>query len=261
MNTYRRRWWAIGMVVVSAGMMLSATACGDESEEAQPTPTAAAAATASVVASSTPAGAFITIDTPGKGATAKVPFTMSGGADVFEAVLTVDVLDSAGKTLCVRRIMATSGTGTPGTWETTMAIPPPDAPKDVIVRGYSFSPKDGATENLVQHGVTLSIDRPAIFIRSPACGAKLAPGSTLAVEGRALVFEAALVVELRDASGAALVTQNVMASDGTEESDFTANLVLPPTLPSGFYDLVALNYSARDGAIENEFSMQIVVEP
>jgi hypothetical protein len=173
----------------------------------------------------------------------------------------VDVLDAAGKTLCVRHIMATSGTGTPGTWETTIAIPPPDAPQDATVRGYSFSAKDGAMENLVQHDVTLSIDRPEIFITSPACGAKVAPGSTLVAKGRALVFEAALVVELRNASGTALVTQNVMAANGTEESDFTANLVLPGALPSGFYDLVAFNYSARDGAIENEFSMQIVVEP
>ena len=75
------------------------------------------------------------------------------------------------------------------------------------------------------------------------------------------MFEAALVVELRDASGTALLTQNVMAASGTEESDFTANLVLPATLPSGFYDLVAFDHSARDGAVENEFSMQIVVEP
>lgn len=260
MNTHKRRWWAIGMVVVSAGMVLSASACDDGSEEARPTPTAAAA-TPTRVASPTPAGAFITIDMPGMGTTASVPFAMSGGADVFEAALTVDVLDAAEKTLCVRHIMATSGTGTPGTWETTMAVPPPDAPHEVTVRGYSFSPKDGAMENLVQHDVTLSIDRPAIFITSPACGAKLAPGSTLVAKGRALVFEAALVVELRNASGTALVTQNVMAANGTEESDFIASLVLPATLPSGFYDLVAFNHSARDGAAENEFSMQIVVEP
>lgn len=260
MNMHRRRWWSMGVVLVSAGMVLAASACGDEGEEAKPSPTAAAP-TATVAVSPTPAGAFITIDKPAAGATASVPFTMSGGADVFEAALTVDVLDSADKTLCVRHIMATSGTGTPGTWATTIAIPPPDAPEDVTLRAYSFSPKDGAIENLVQHDITLSIDRPAIFITSPACGATVAPGSTLVARGRALVFEAALVVELRDASGTALVTQNVMAASGTEESDFTANLVLPATLPSGFYDLVAFDHSARDGAVENEFSMQIVVEP
>lgn len=261
MITNGRKWWPMGIVVLSAGLMLSASACGDDREKATPTPSAAAGATATVVASPTPAGAFITIDEPGEGATASVPFTMSGAADVFEAALTVDVLDSGGETLCVRHIMATSGTGTPGTWETTMAIPPPDAPEDVTVRGYSFSPKDGAIENLVEHRVTLSVNRPAIFITSPVCGATLAPGSSLVVQGRALVFEAALVVELRDASGTALVTQNVLAASGTEESDFTANLVIPAALPSGFYDLVAFNYSARDGSLENESSIQIVVEP
>jgi hypothetical protein len=247
--------------VVWAGLMLSASACGGDGEQATPTPSVLAGTTATVVASPTPAGTFITIDKPGEGATAAVPFTMSGAADVFEAALTVDVLDAGGQTLCVRHIMATSGTGTPGTWETTIAIPPPDAPKDVTVRGYSFSPKDGAIENLVEHHVTLSVDRPAIFITSPVCGATLALGSALVVQGRALVFEAALVLELRDASGTALVTQNVLAASGTEESDFAARLVIPATLPSGFYDLVAFNHSARGGSLENEFSLQVVVEP
>lgn len=259
MNTQRRRWWSVGIVLLSASLLLSVNACGDDGGEA--TPTTAAAATATAPASPTPAGVGITIDEPGNGVTVSVPFTMSGAADVFEAALTVDVLGATNQTLCVRHIMATSGTGTPGTWETTMAIPPPNAPEAVTVRAYSFSPRYGAVENLVERAVTLSIDRPAIFITSPACGATLAPGSALVVRGRALVFEAVLMVELRDASGTALVTKRVMAAGGTEESDFFANLVIPATLPSGFYDLVAFNFSARDGSIENESSMQIVVQP
>jgi hypothetical protein len=157
--------------------------------------------------------------------------------------------------------MASSGTGTPGTWETTLAVPPPAAAVEVTVRAYSFSAMDGSMINLVERTATLSTERPAIFITSPACGATVAPGGMLAVTGRAAVFEAALTVELRDATGAAVVTQNVMAASGVEEADFSATLTIPPTLPSGFYDLVAFNHSAMDGSVENEFSMQLVVEP
>ena len=80
---------------------------------------------------------------------------------------------------------------------------------------------DGSIENLVERNVTLSPQHPAIFITSPECGATVAPGDTLEVTGRAAVFEAALTVELRDASGAVVVGQNVMAATGVEESDFT----------------------------------------
>jgi hypothetical protein len=250
----------MGLIALSLALMISAGACRDDREEAVPTQTGTAVATG-IAASPTPVGAFITILEPGEDAKVSAPFRISGAADVFEAALTVDLIDAADRTLCVRHIMATSGTGTPGTWETTLAIPPPRAAEDVTVRAYSFSAKDGAIENLVARSVTLSADRPAIFVTSPVCGAKVAPGSTLFVQGRALVFEAALVVELRDASGTALVTQTVNAASGTEESDFTTNLVIPAALPSGFYDLVAFDYSARDGSVEHEFSMQIVVEP
>ena len=195
------------------------------------------------------------------GATVAVPIDVSGEADVFEAALTVDVLDASGIRLCIRHIMATSGTGTPGTWAATMAFPPPPAAEPVTVRGYSFSAKDGSIVNLVKRNVTVSSHRPAIFITSPACGATVAPGVTLAVQGRAAVFEAALTVELRDASGTAVVTQNVMADSGTDESDFSAALAIPATLPSGFYDLVAFDHSARDGAVENEFAIQVEVAP
>ena len=261
----KRRLLIGALALIACGMTLAA--CGDDDDDATPTATSAAVATPSAVttaqpaASPTPTGDFITIDEPAASATVWTPFVMSGEADVFEAALTVDVLDVAGATLCVRHIMASSGTGTPGTWETTLPIPPPDAVQDVTVRAYSFSAMDGSMINLVEHEVTLGTERPSIFITAPACGATVAPGATLAVTGRAAVFEAALTVELRDASGAAVVTQSVMAASGVEESDFSATLTIPATLSLGFYDLVAFNHSALDGSIENEFSMQVVVEP
>jgi hypothetical protein len=74
-----------------------------------------ATATPTAVASATPVGEFITIDRPDANETVDVPIHASGTADVFEAALIVEAQDMSGHTLCVRHIMATSGTGTPGT--------------------------------------------------------------------------------------------------------------------------------------------------
>ena len=245
-----------------SAMIAALSLAGCNGSSAPPTPTPGPpTATPAAPASPTPAGTFVRIDEPLDGATVALPIDVSGAADVFEAALTVDVLDATGARLCIRHIMATSGTGTPGTWSTTMAFPPPDASEPVTVRGYSFSAMDGSIENLVARDITVSAARPAIFIMSPVCGATVAPGSMLAVQGRAAVFEAAFTIELRDASGTVIVTQNVMAASGTEESDFSASLAIPATLPSGFYDLVAFDRSARDGAVENEFAIQLDVAP
>jgi hypothetical protein len=249
---------------LTAALALTLAACGDD-DDGDTTPTAAPASP--TVAAETPAATAtpaaepaITIDEPAEGDVVTVPILMNGTANVFEAALTVDVLDDAGNELCIRHIMATSGTGTPGTWEAMLAIPPPDADALVTLRAYSFSAMDGSMINLVEREVGVLPEHPAIFITSPACGATVAPGGTIAVTGRAAVFEAALTVELRDASGAVVVAQNVMAASGVEESDFTAALAVPASAPNGMYDLVAYSHSAMDGSVINEFSIQILVE-
>jgi hypothetical protein len=238
-----------------------AAACGDDDDDRDETPTTASAATGTPGAAaptSTPAGdAAITIELP---PAVQVPFDVTGEANVFEAALTVDALDSSGEELCVRHTMATSGSGTPGTYSATLAFPPPDADKAITVRAYSFSAMDGSIENLVERNVTLSPNHPNIFITSPACGATYAPGDTIEVTGRAEVFEAALTVELRDASGAVIVAENVMAASGVEESDFSASLEIPADTPNAFYDLVAYAESPDTGDVIDEFPVQIVVE-
>jgi hypothetical protein len=189
------------------------------------------------------------------------PVQMSGTANTFEAALTVDALDASGNTLCIRNLTASSGSGTPGTWETALAFPPPDGDVAVTLRAYTFSAADGATENLVERPVIVSADHPVIFISEPACGATVSSGELLAVSGQAFVFEAALTVELRDASGSPFASQDVMAARGDEESPWATLLAIPAGLAAGAYDLVAYDLSARDGAIENEFSIQVFVEP
>lgn len=200
---------------------------------------------------------MISIDVPRAAATVQIPVEMSGTANTFEAALTVDALDAAGTQLCVRSIMATSGSGTPGIWQTTLAFPPPAKSEPVTLRAYDYSAKDGSMENLVEREVTVSADHPAINITSPTCGQQVAPGSTLTVKGRALVFEAMFTLELRDAAAATIVNTQVTAESGSEESNFTATLAIPSDAVSGYYDLVAFDNSAKDGSVIDEFSIQL----
>lgn len=202
----------------------------------------------------------ITFDLPASGATISTPIEASGTANTFEAALTLEAVDAGGNTLCVRHIMATSGSGTPGTWQTMLGLVPPPTDTAVTLRAYESSADDGSEVNVVERPVTLSSEHPPIVIEAPECGATVAPGATLTVSGQALVFEAALTVELRDASGTQVVTNHVMAASGVEESPWSTELVLPAGLVPGFYDLVAYNESAEDGSIQNEFPIQIRVE-
>lgn len=117
-------------------------------------------------------------------------------------------------------------------------------------------------QHLVERDITVTADRPSIFLTSPVCGAVMTqPGEQFLVAGRAAVFEAALTVEFRDAAGTVRFSENLMTDVGGEESDFSAFLTLPADTPAGLYDVVALNYSALDGSAENAFAVQVLVQP
>lgn len=73
------------------------------------------------------------------------PVHLSGSADVFEAVFFCDVTYS-GLVLETHRIMATAGTGTRGTWELDLELPPG---KKILVF-YERSPRDGTPINVVR---------------------------------------------------------------------------------------------------------------
>jgi len=230
-----------------------------------PTPSASSSATASGTATPTdtpPAtsGPVIQIDSPMADARVTVPVTASGTANTFEAALTVQLLTEAGDTLCVREIMATSGSGTEGTWQTDLAFVPPDSDQPAVLRAYERSAEDGSPVNVVEVPLVVTPERPPIIIVTPVCGDTVAPGGQIAVTGRAQVFEAQFTLELRDAAGTAVLSQEVTAESGTEESDFSALLTVPADLPSGFYDLVGYDTSAKDGSVQYEFPVQILVQ-
>jgi len=255
---------SFALVACSAALVLVMAACAGApgSLSASPSPQTSASTSTSPTPAPTSTAPVITIDSPVEGATASVPVLMSGTADTFEAALTVDALDEAGDVICARSITATSGSGTPGTWETNLAFPPPDSDAPVTLRAYELSAKDGSMTNLVEREITVSAERPAITLTSPVCGATMTnPGADFLVEGLATVFEAALTVEFRDAAGWVILTKDLVTEVGNQESGFSEYVTLPADTPAGFYDVVAFDHSPKDGSIENEFSVQVRVRP
>jgi hypothetical protein len=206
-----------------------------------------------------PTSPFIVIDDPPDGANVATPLSVRGTANTFEAALTVMLVTPVGDVLCIREVMATSGSGTPGTWETLLGFSPPDYDTPATLRAYEQSAEDGSPVNVVEQAVVITPDRPPIFIYQPICGDRVAPGDPLFVKGRAHVFEAQLSLELRTPAGEVVLAQQVTAESGSEESNFETTLTIPATLPLGFYDLVAFDNSAQDGSVENEFPIQIEV--
>ena len=257
-------------VIVLAGIIaaiLGLAACSSgPAPSASPTPSASASPTPTVTPTSTPTptptpGAVIDLVVPADGATVNVPVMMSGTSNTFEAALTVDALTAVGDLLCVRHIMASSGSGTPGTWQTTLDFVPPSDTQNtsVTLRAYELSAKDGAMINLVDRVVAVSPAHAVIMLTSPTCGDVVAPGANLAITGLATVFEAALTVELRNQAGTVVFSKDLLAEEGGVESLFGAVITVPAQLPAGFYDVVAFDHSARDGQFEHEFTVQISV--
>ncbi|WP_167136814.1 Gmad2 immunoglobulin-like domain-containing protein [Diaminobutyricimonas sp. TR449] len=224
-----------------------------------PVPTSTRSPTPSGSPSSPPAEAAITINLPREGATVEVPLTASGTANTFEAALTVEVVNQAGDILCLRHIMATSGSGTRGTWEARLGfVPESTADEPATLRAYELSAENGRPIHIVERPIVIAGDHPPILLTSPVCGDSVPSGGNLAIQGLANVFEAALTMEIRDASGAAVFTRQLMTTEAGVESPF-GEIVTLPALPPGFYDVVAFNISAEDGSIQNEFPVQIEV--
>jgi hypothetical protein len=240
----------IALVLIAGCIAVSA--CSDDASAPEITPAG--------TQTRPPSEPAITINQPGPRQTVNVPFAISGAANVFEGVLVVRVLDNAGTALCERTVLASAGTGTSGNWTTTMAFPPPVAPLEATIRAFSRSPQDGSERDITVQQIVVSPDPPAIVIGTPRCNAPASKSVPLVVSGQALVFEAALNLELRNADGAAVLSERAMSANGTERSPWSTTLDLSgANIPPGAYDLVAFDFSARDGAIENEFSIPIEV--
>jgi hypothetical protein len=202
----------------------------------------------------------ISVDSPESGDTVSVPIKVKGTASVFEATLLVAVRDAQGNTLC--QVVATASEGAPGRgdYEVEIAFPPPAEAMEGSIEAFTESPKDGSVEDLVSVPVTIAAEQPAIVISSLQCGQEV--GSPLLVEGTASVFEAALVIVVRDSQGEELARVPVQASQAApERGAFSQEVTFP--LPEGPQrgTIEAFSDSPQDGSVINLFSVPVILTP
>lgn len=84
----------------------------------------------------------VLVESPVPGATAASPLRVHGSANVFEAQFSLRVTGADGRTLVEQPVVATSGTGTRGTFDTTLRFTPVPGPGKLIA--WYDSPKDGS---------------------------------------------------------------------------------------------------------------------
>ena len=98
---------------------------------------------------------FILVEDPPIGERVSSPVHIGGTADVFEAVVSIAILDQNGKVIASTFTMATCGTGCRGMWETDVAYDVSSTQRGTI-RVYEVSAMDGSKINVVNIPVTLT---------------------------------------------------------------------------------------------------------
>ncbi|WP_236145879.1 Gmad2 immunoglobulin-like domain-containing protein, partial [Verrucosispora sp. SN26_14.1] len=100
----------------------------------------------------------VVVAEPVIGARVSSPITVSGSADVFEATVSVRLLDAAGRTLATGFTTATCGTGCRGGYRLTLAYRSARE-QPGTVEAYEVSAADGSRTKLVAVPVTVAATR------------------------------------------------------------------------------------------------------
>ncbi|MGH2528058.1 MAG: Gmad2 immunoglobulin-like domain-containing protein [Actinomycetota bacterium] len=143
----RHRSPLVALLVVAVAMV----ACSSGSQSgAGPSATGSPSPTSS---SPTPDSAIV-VTSPRSGDEVSSPVSIEGNADVFEATVSIDILDSAGKPIVRTFTTASCGTGCRGTF--SKAVPfTVDTTQPGTIRVYESSAEDGKPINVVDIPVTL----------------------------------------------------------------------------------------------------------
>jgi len=95
----------------------------------------------------------VLVETPRWGETSRMPLRVTGTANVFEAVFFLELENAQGRKLVEQRVMATSGSGTRGTFDVTLRG---SFSGQVLLNAFVYSAKDGSREDVVSVPITLS---------------------------------------------------------------------------------------------------------
>ena len=96
----------------------------------------------------------IVVDSPAEGGAVSSPVRISGTADVFEATVSLRILDEHGTEIATGVTTATCGTGCRGTFTTTLAYDVGHTQRGTV-EVFEASAKDGSPINVVRIPVTL----------------------------------------------------------------------------------------------------------
>jgi Immunoglobulin-like domain of bacterial spore germination len=205
----------------------------------------------------------IVVDSPRAGDTVASPFTISGAADVFEAVVSYRLLDDAGTELASGTTLASCGTGCRGDFRASVKfVANGDQPARLEL--FEASAKDGSPTHMVQvpltlTGSTFQADQGGVLVQTPEGGS--VQFSPIGVTGRANVFEATVSMRLVDADGNELAATFATATCGTGcWGDFEAALAfsvdhdVPATLE-------VYQASAEDGSPLDLVRIPITLSP
>ncbi len=92
---------------------------------------------------------LIFLEAPGPGETVRSPLRVTGTANTFEAMFMVRLSTADGSVLYEQPAMATSGSGTRGSFDVTIDFSVPQ-PTDGVLRLWEYSAKDGSEINIVE---------------------------------------------------------------------------------------------------------------
>ena len=98
---------------------------------------------------------WILVESPGIGQRVSSPVRISGSADVFEAAVSIAILDEQGRTVASTFTMATCGTGCRGAYSTDVVYDV-GTTQPGTVRVYEVSAMDGSPIHVVDIPVTLT---------------------------------------------------------------------------------------------------------
>jgi hypothetical protein len=98
---------------------------------------------------------WILVESPGIGERVSSPVRISGSANVFEATVSIAILDQQGRTVASTFAMATCGTGCRGTYSTDVVYDV-GTTQPGTVRVYEVSAMDGSPIHVVDIPVTLT---------------------------------------------------------------------------------------------------------
>jgi len=90
----------------------------------------------------------ILVESPGRGWAVRSPLRITGTANVFEAQFQAELTDAAGNVLATEPIRATSGSGTRGTFDATLAFSTPETGAATLTV-FDLSARDGRRIDVV----------------------------------------------------------------------------------------------------------------